>query len=177
MDEIYLELPSKKHERQLIDYKKEHFENGEHTIHASSLWDRTEKYDDWLKLLENNSKKETVSKDWTVTTQFLGIRKRDKKIVGMISVRHALTTDFLRNYAGHIGYGIRPTERRKGYVIQMLEQALKYCKNELKLDKVMISCNRENEGSRKTILNAGGKMEREYKTDNGEIVQIYWIKL
>ena len=59
----------------------------------------------------------------------------------------------------------------------MLKQALIYCKDELKLNKVMISCNKENEGSRKTIINAGGILDREYQTDNGENVQIYWVEL
>ena len=176
-DEIYLEKPLKKHEKQVREYKKEHFDNGENIIHASSRWDKLENYDDWLNLIEDCSKKETVPENWTVTTHFLGIRRRDNKLVGMISIRHALTTDFLKNYAGHIGYGIRPTERRKGYVTQMLRGALLYCKEELKLKKVMISCNKENEGSRKTIINAGGILEREYKTDEGENVQIYWIEL
>ena len=110
-------------------------------------------------------------------TQFLGVRKKDNKIVGMISIRHALTADFLRNYAGHIGYGVRPSERRKGYVTQILKQALEYCKDDLKLDKVMIACDKENEASRKTIINAGGVLEREHKTDEGENMQIYWITL
>ena len=95
----------------------------------------------------------------------------------MINIRHELTNDFLRNYAGHIGYGIRPTERRKGYVTQMLRQALIYCKEELKLDKVMINCEKENEGSRKTIINAGGILSREYQTEDGKNVQIYWVQL
>ena len=176
-EEIVLVKPSKEYEKQVVEYKKEHFYNEEYIIHACSRWDKLENYDEWLKLLEDCSKKETVPKDWTVTTQFLGIRKNDNKLVGMISIRHTLTTDFLRNYAGHIGYGVRPSERRKGYVTEMLKQALLYCKDELKLDKVMISCERENEGSRKTIINAGGVLEREYKSENGENVQIYWIQL
>ena len=55
--------------------------------------------------MKDCSNKETVSKDWTISTQFLGVRERDNKIVGMVSVRHDLTTDFLKNYAGHIDYG------------------------------------------------------------------------
>ena len=141
------------------------------------MLDKLYNYDDWLKLLKDCSKKETVPKDWTVTTQFLGIRKRDNRLVGMISIRHELTTDFLRNYAGHIGYGIRPSERRKGYVTEMLKQVLQYCKDELKLDKVMLSCEKNNEPSRKTIINAGGILTKEYQTDEGEKVQIYWAKL
>lgn len=175
VEEICLIKPSKEHEKQVIEYKKEHFDNGEYIIHACSRWDKLDNYDEWLKLLEECSNKDTVPKDWTVTTQFLGIRKKDNKLVGMISIRHALITDFLRNYAGHIGYSVRPLERRKGYVTEMLKKALKYCREDLKLDKVMISCNKENEGSRKTILNAGGVLEREYQADNGDNVQIYWI--
>lgn len=177
MDKIKLIKPTKEYEKQAIEYKQEHFDNGEATIHACSLWDKMESYDEWLKLLKNNSKKETVQNNWTVSSEFFGVRKNDNKIVGMVSIRHELTNDFLRNYAGHIGYGVRPTERRKGYVTQMLKQALIYCKEELKLKKVMISCNKENEGSRKTIINAGGILEREYQTDNGENVQIYWVEL
>jgi len=176
-DEIYLEKPSKKHEKQAIVYKKEFFDNGEKIMHAAARWDKLDNYDDWLKLLEDCSKKETVPKDWTVSTQFLGIRKKDNKLVGMISIRHALTTDFLRNYAGHIGYAVRPTERRKGYVTEILRQALIFCKEELKLDKVMINCVKENEASRKTIIKAGGVLEREYQTNEGENFQIYWIEL
>ena len=95
----------------------------------------------------------------------------------MIDVRHELTNEFLRNYAGHIGYGVRPTERKKGYATQMLALALEFCKNNLKLEKVMISCDKENEGSRKTIVKAGGKIEKEYIYENNENVQVYWIKL
>lgn len=176
-DEIYLEKPSKKHEKQVIEYKREHFDNGEKIMHAASRWDKLDNYDDWLKLLEDCSKKETVPKDMTISTQFLGIRKKDNKLVGMINIRHALTTDFLKNYAGHIGYAVRPTERRKGYITEILRQALIYCKKALKLDRVMINCNKGNEASRKTIINAGGVLEREYQADDGEIVQIYWIEL
>ena len=134
-------------------------------------------YDEWLKLLKSNSKKETVQDNYAVTTQFFGVRERDNKIVGMINIRHELANDFLRNYGGHIGYGVRPTERKKGYVTQMLAQALEYCKKELKLEKVMLGCYKENEPSRKTILKAGGVLEKELKTEEGKIAQVYWIKL
>lgn len=176
-DEIKLIRPTKEYEEQAIEYKKEHFENGEKSISASSKWDKIDNYADWLKFLNDHSRKETIHDNWTVATEFFGVRQKDNKIVGMINIRHELTTDFLRNYAGHIGYGVRPSERKKGYVTEMLKQALTYCKEELNLEKVMISCDRENEGSRKTILNAGGILEREYKAENGENVQIYWIKL
>ncbi len=77
---------------------------------------------------------------------------------------------------GTLGIGVRPSERRKGYATQMLSSALKYCKEKIGLDRVMINCYKNNEPSRKTIISAGGKLEKEYEKE-GEIVQIYWIKL
>ena len=176
IDKIKLIKPTKGHEEQIMEYKKEHFQNGETTMHACSKLDKIENYDEWLKLLEDCTKKETAPQNWTIASQFIGVREKDNKIVGMINIRHELTNDFLKNYAGHIGYGVRPTERKKGYVTQMLEQGLEYCKNELKLQKVMINCYKENEASRKTIINAGGVLEKEDKID-GKIVQKYWVKL
>lgn len=176
-DKIELVKPTKEYEQQMIEYKKEHFENGENAIHACSKWDKMENYDEWLKALQEHSSFETIKDNWTVHTNFLGVRKSDNKVIGMIDIRHELINDFLRNYAGHIGYGVRPTERRKGYVTQMLEQALEYCKKELNLERVMLGCFKENEASRKTILNAGGILERECKTEDGEIAEVYWIKL
>lgn len=175
---IVLVKPGEEHEEQLIKYKEEFFNIGEKIIHASSRWDQMDDYKEWLKDLESHYKFETITDNWTVHTNFLGVRESDNKIIGMIDIRHELTNDRLRNYAGHIGYAVRPTERRKGYATEMLRKALEYCKNEIKLDRVMITCAKENEGSRKTILNAGGKLEREYYAEEyGENVQIYWINL
>lgn len=176
-DKIILVKPEKSFEKQAIEYKQEHFRFGEQKIHACSTWDRMDSYDEWLELLEKQSKWETMINDWTVHTTFFGVRECDKKIVGFIDIRHELTNDFLRNYAGHIGYGVRPTERKKGYVTQMLKQALDFCKNELKLQKVMISCDKQNEASRRTIINAGGVLEKEYIAEDGENVQVYWINI
>lgn len=162
LEELELVVPTKKHEKELLEYVEEHFTNGEKQIHACSKLNKMDNYNEWLNLLEKNSKKETVSKDWTVTSIFLGVRKSDEKIIGMISIRHELTNDYLRNYVGHIGYGIRPSERKKGYATQMLSLGLKFCREELKLGKVMVNCHEENIGSKKTIINAGGILEREY---------------
>lgn len=176
-DHILLVRPTKEHKEELIKYKEEFFSNGEIIIHACSRWDKMDNYEEWLKDLESHAKFETITDNWTVHTNFLGVRESDNKIVGMIDIRHKLTNEFLRNYAGHIGYAVRPTERKKGYATQMLNQALDFCKNELKLDKVMISCAKENPGSRNTILKAGGILEKEYTAEDGENVQVYWIKL
>jgi predicted acetyltransferase len=85
------------------------------------------------------------------------VRESDSKIVGVIQIRHCFN-EFLEKYAGHIGYSVCPSERKKGYATQMLRLALPECKS-LGIKQVLICCVRGNEGSRKTILNNGGKYE------------------
>lgn len=98
----------------------------------------------------------------------------NNRILGAIDVRHRLN-DFLLFRGGHIGYGIRPSERRKGYASIMLSFALKECKV-IELSKVLITCLKSNLGSAKTIIKNGGILESE-DTDNGEAFQRYWIAL
>ena len=99
----------------------------------------------------------------------------DNCIVGTIQIRHTLN-DFLLNFGGHIGYSIRPSERRKGYGTRMLALALNKCRG-LGLDKVLITCNDKNEASAKTIVKNGGVLEDKRIERDGGIVRRYWIVL
>jgi len=96
------------------------------------------------------------------------------KIYGAIDIRHELN-DYLLQYGGHIGYGIRPSQRRKGYASQMLTLALPIAK-ELGINKSLITCDKSNVGSAKTIMNNGGILENEV-INGDEITQRYWITL
>jgi len=108
------------------------------------------------------------------TTYFLMDEKEDK-IFGAVNIRHSLNQDLLFR-GGHIGYGIRPSQRRKGYATKMLNLALEQCR-ELGLKKVLVTCDKENIGSAKTITNNGGILENEVIERSGNIVQRYWIIL
>ena len=179
MERFYLEEPSLERKDEIIEYLDE-FVKYNSKINGTGSLDKI--YDGYTfeEALERclNMKNELYAKSINRVPgkTFLLIRKDDNKIVGTINIRWNLSEKMLK-FGGHIGYGIRPTERRKGYATQMLEQALKYCKEELNLEKVMLGCYKENEASRRTILNAGGALEREVKTENGKIAQVYWIKL
>ena len=74
------------------------------------------------------TREETLPEGMVLATQFLCIRKSDNRLVGMIQVRHYLN-DFLRTFGGHIGYSVRPSERRKGYASWMLKNVQPYCKS------------------------------------------------
>lgn len=75
---------------------------------------------------------------------------------------------------GHIGYGVRPSERGKSYATAMLKLALGYCKK-IGLDKVLITCDKSNIASAKTIMRCAGVLKSEELQDDGEILQRYWI--
>jgi len=111
-------------------------------------------------------------------TQFLGVRTSDGALVGMIQVRHRIEdNDYLRLYSGHIGYSVRPRERRKGYATEMLRLALEFCR-ELGLKRVLMTCWPYNEGSKRAILNNGGIFEsRRYEPYENDMFDRYWIEL
>ena len=95
-------------------------------------------------------------------------------IVGAVNIRHYLNESLLLN-GGHIGDGVRPSERRKGIATKMIALALEECKK-LGIEKVLMVCNKENIGSAKSIQNNGGILEDKIEVD-GVVVQRYWINL
>ncbi len=95
-------------------------------------------------------------------------------MVGAVNIRHYLNESLLLN-GGHIGDGVRPSERRKGIATKMIALALDECRR-LGMEKVLMVCDRENIGSAKSIQNNGGILENEIEVD-GVVEQRYWIKL
>lgn len=95
-------------------------------------------------------------------------------MVGAVNIRHYLNESLLLN-GGHIGDGVRPSERRKGIATKMISLALEECRK-LGIDKVLMVCDKENIGSAKSIQNNGGVLENEIVV-NGIAEQRYWIHL
>ena len=90
--------------------------------------------------------------------------------LGRITLRHELT-EALFTWGGHIGYVVRPSARRKGYASQALHGMLDVCR-ERGIDPVLVTCDVDNVGSRRTIEGAGGEYE-----DTREGKRRYWIRL
>jgi predicted acetyltransferase len=97
------------------------------------------------------------------------------RILWAIQIRHMLWNDRLREWGGHIWYGIRPSERRKWYATEMLKLTLPEAKKPW-LDRVMLGCFDDNIGSVRTIEKNGGVFER-YAEHDGKRSRIYWITL
>ena len=105
---------------------------------------------------------------------FFALDVERNKMVGAINIRHKLN-DYLLNYGGHIGDGVRPSERKKGYATKIIGLALKECQN-LNIDKVLLVCDKDNIGSAKSIKNNGAILENEIVKD-GKTIQRYWIEI
>lgn len=93
--------------------------------------------------------------------------------VGAVNIRHCLNERLLFS-GGHIGDGIRPGERGKGYGTKMIALALEEC-DRLCIREVLMCCDKDNPASARTIVKNGGVLENEV-TDGGTVIQRYWIK-
>ncbi|AOZ95047.1 GNAT family N-acetyltransferase [Butyrivibrio hungatei] len=175
MEELYLMEPTEEYLEQITEYRDE-FLNADSSMDGTSALRLFEDAKEWLDHLKEYSDEKTIPEGKVPSTLFLFMRKSDDRILGMIDIRHRLN-DYLLNYGGNIGYSIRPSERQKGYAKEMLRQTLPFCKS-LGLDKVLITCNDYNEGSRKTILANGGVFENtSFEPDEQMTLERYWIKL
>ncbi|WP_439021941.1 GNAT family N-acetyltransferase [Bacillus thuringiensis] len=99
----------------------------------------------------------------------------NNRIIGAVNIRHSLT-EHLFNAGGHIGYGIRPSERRKGYATELLALSLEKTK-ELNITKALVVCDEVNTASEKTILHNGGLRDKDFTEENGNVVRRFWIEL
>lgn len=175
MDELKLVYPSMAWRAQALEYVAEHFQAGETELHGSALLEQMN-YEAWLEMVTRNRLEATANPNWVPSSTFFALRPSDGKIVGMVDIRHRLN-DFLAAFGGHIGYGVRPSERNKGYATEILRLALAYARNCLGLERAMIACYAENEGSWRTIQANGGRLEREFVHTDTKTVRVYWVTL
>lgn len=155
---------------QLIDMMDEWSATGERITPWAIAKNDWQDIDNYLANLEH---KEPFVEKVPDSVYFLYDTERDR-LLGAVNIRHYLNDALLLN-GGHIGDGIRPTERLKGYATLMIGMALEKCR-ELGLDRVLMVCDKDNVGSAKSIINNGGVLENEVVVD-GVVEQRYWISL
>ena len=170
---LQLVLPTPGHKQAIWDYREEFLQNNG-IAHGSAGLTNAESFEIWFEAWQRNCNEETVAPGLVPATTFLGIEQETGQVVGMIDVRHKLNEALLYR-GGHIGYSVRPSQRRKGYATQMLALALEECKK-LGLDRALITCDKENVASARTILANGGVLENEVP-EGGKIAQRYWVTL
>lgn len=177
MKSMLLVRPAPEYAEAIADFRRECLDAGSRMDGCGPLR-RMEDPMDWVRYCQAWDTDGPLSEgvDWVRSTQFLYIRPEDGKMVGTIQVRHRFN-GFLAAYGGHIGYSVRPSERRKGYAARMLRDTLPFCR-QIGLEKVLISCRTDNVGSRKTILANGGVYESTvFVPGRDEELERYWIDL
>ncbi len=175
MEELYLIRPNCEYADQLIEYRQEFLDAGDSMDGCGPLR-RLDNPIEYIQTCRDYENPETVPSHLVTSTQFLCIRKCDNRLVGMTQIRHYFN-DYLEKYAGHIGYSVRPTERRKGFAKEMLRLSLPFCR-EIGMSRVLVCCIDGNTGSEKTILANGGVYEYTvHEPDNNIDLKRFWITL
>ena len=168
--DLVLTCPSKEMEEDVKQYKEEHFAFGDTQVHGSGGLAYYDDYDEWLKRVQLIEKADPAN---GVQTSTFFSQRADGKLIGCIKIHHSLTNE-LKN-GGHVAYGIRPSERGKGYGKKQLELCLKYAK-QIGLKQVIIACDKDNVASAKTAMSCGGILIEEFE-ESGIIKQHYEIKI
>ncbi|MBR2409432.1 MAG: GNAT family N-acetyltransferase [Lachnospiraceae bacterium] len=164
-------LPEMNDKSILQEYIQEHYDNNEFGISAS-LGLPVSEYADWVEKIQRNAS--VGDEEWGKSLLYLCFD--DDKLIGLLSIRYELPEN-LTEEIGDIGYGVRPSERNKGYATAMLRYALSVCKEKGK-DKVLLGCYKDNSASVTVIKKCGGVLVEENSNYNeGRISQYYAIKL
>ena len=178
MEKFYLEKPTIERKKEALEYLHELVRFGSE-LNGTGSMDRCLNgwtYEEFLIETEKrNDKNYAYSINRCPSKTFFLIRQNDNKIIGMINIRYDISQELLKNGASHIGYSIRPTERKKGYnKIQLYLGLLE--EQKIGEKRILLNCTVDNIGSNKSIISLGGILEKtEIDGNDNKLTNYYWI--
>ena len=174
---IKLIRPCLEYEEDILLFKQEKLEHDGEAMDGCGSLERFTCFDDWQTHLNSYADRNTIKpdSDYVEGSQHMLVDEDRHHIIGMVNIRHYLNDRLLKT-SGHIGYSIRPSERRKGYGKLQLKLALQFIKD-LGVKEVLITCDEDNIASAKTIESCGGELEGiVFVPEFNCMVKRYWIK-
>lgn len=172
MNNLQLIKPTLSLKDEYLSFYKEWRDSGEEMI----PWVISKDPSDFQALLmeiSNHEKGIGLPEGWVPDSTFWLVNESNQ-VIGAVNIRHQLSS-FLLHAGGHIGYGIRPSERGKGYATTMLKLALAEAAK-LGIQEVLVVCDAENASSEATILRNGGVRDEDFVEEDGQVIKRFWIK-
>ena len=177
---LKLVSPTSENESEAKEYLKEHFDIGEDVIHGINEFHVIKEYDEWLKKINYEKEGKNLAEDIAQSVVYFAYNKLSNQLVGTIHIRYELVNKRMIDRIGHIGIGIRPSERAKGYGKELMLLAIEECRK-IGLEKALVVCNKLNQASSNTLKSCGGILENEITIVNeeNEIENVlrYWIDI
>ncbi len=170
---LYLQFPDLRYRTEYLDLMEEYTRSGEEIV-PFGLNYGLDDFEAVIQTIRDYQQGINVKPEYVPATTWWLMQEGNPRILGAVNLRHRLN-DYLLRIGGHIGYGIRPSERNQGYATRMLSLTLEKCR-ELKLEKVLITCDKANTASARVIRNNGGVLDSELEGSD-RITQRYWITL
>lgn len=180
MEKIFLEVPTINRKKEALDYLEElvKYNSDLNGIGCMDMCLKGMTYEEWLLELKKREDIEYVKRiNRCLSKTFFVVRENDNRIVGMINIRYNISNEMLKRGSSHIGYGIRPAERKKGYAkialyLGLLEEQKLGEKN------ILLDCTVDNIGSNKTIQALGGILEKTgFDSNDNTMTNYYWINV
>lgn len=174
MTKLKITRPTIEYKLQVLETVQEFEDNNSNLYWVSFLKNYLDNYEWWLDYLEKSEHKETITNWFMPQIQFILIRESDNKLIWFIQTRLELNEALLFHW-GHIWYSIRPSERKKGFATAQLFSTLDMYNN-MWTEKVLLTCNKLNTGSAKTIQKCWWILENEViDPTDWKLIQRYWI--
>ena len=164
--------PTPEMEDTYFDYISEWEGAGERIVPYSSRREYGEDYKAILSRWRGEQSDDVFAKGFVPASLYFLVDTYGQ-ILGAAHIRHQLNESLLR-IGGHIGYGVRPSARGKGIATLILFQALQITAA-MGIDKVLVTCDKSNIASAKTIIKNGGILENEI-VERNQPIQRYWIE-